>query len=166
MGTPRCWTDDQLQEAVARAASMAAVIARLGLRPAGGNYATVENHVRRLGLSTAHFTGQRWIGAGIRPHPAQAPLAKVLVRGSTYPTSKLKRRLVAAGVKEEKCERCGRTEWEGQPIPLEMDHENGDRTDHRIENLRLLCCNCHALTPTWRGRNKSRLDSSGGRAAG
>jgi len=47
-------------------------------------------------------------------------------------------------------------EWLGQPIPLELEHANGDRTDNRLEKLSLLCPNCHALTPTYRGRNKRR----------
>lgn len=165
VGVPRCWTDAQLRQAVANSISVAGTLRALGLRPSGGNYATVETHIRRLGLSTSHFGGQAWVGLGVRPHPMQRPLTDVLVAGSTYPTSKLLRRLIAAGLKERKCERCGLTEWQGEPIPLEVDHQNGDRMDHRIENLRVLCCNCHALTPTWRGRNRSRLDSSDGRAA-
>jgi predicted HNH restriction endonuclease len=50
--------------------------------------------------------------------------------------------------------RCELTEWLGQPIPLELHHVNGERTDHRLENLQLLCPNCHALTDTYRARNK------------
>lgn len=51
------------------------------------------------------------------------------------------------------CESCNNTEWQNNPIPLELDHINGKRKNNRRKNLRLLCCNCHALTPTWRGRN-------------
>lgn len=64
------------------------------------------------------------------------------------------------GWRERRCEWCGRDEWEGKVIPLEVDHINGIRTDHRIENLRLLCPNCHAFTDTWRGRNKKRLNKA------
>ena len=54
-----------------------------------------------------------------------------------------------------RCEDCGLSEWKDQPIPLELEHTDGDNQNHTRENLKLLCCNCHALTPTWRGRNKN-----------
>lgn len=59
-------------------------------------------------------------------------------------------------VGKERCSECGLTEWRGQPIPLELDHISGNRRDLRVENLRLLCPNCHALTPTYRGKNATR----------
>ena len=67
---------------------------------------------------------------------------------SPYPTNRLKRRLLVAGLKEAACEVCKGTTWNGLPMPLELDHINGRRSDNRIENLRILCPNCHAQTPT------------------
>lgn len=52
------------------------------------------------------------------------------------------------------CSSCGLSEWLGKPLTLEIDHINGDHSDHRRENLTGVCPNCHSLTPTWRGRNK------------
>lgn len=81
------------------------------------------------------------------------PLEELLVSGRPTHTGKLRQRLVEEGFKEHRGENCRRATWLGQPIPLELDHVNGQRDDNRLENLRLLCPNCHALTPTYRGRN-------------
>lgn len=64
-------------------------------------------------------------------------------------SSNLRKRLVAAGLKPPHCEECGLSEWRGRPIALALDHINGDHTDNRLENLRILCPNCHAQTDTW-----------------
>jgi 5-methylcytosine-specific restriction endonuclease McrA len=59
------------------------------------------------------------------------------------PASRLRRKLIEDGVKENKCERCGNSEWMGEPIPLELHHINGNHYDNRLENLQILCSNCH-----------------------
>lgn len=71
--------------------------------------------------------------------------------------SRLLQRLIKAGMKESACERCSRSEWEGEPIPLELHHVNGVHTDNRLQNLQALCPNCHALTTTYCGRNRGRV---------
>ena len=53
-----------------------------------------------------------------------------------------------------RCEHCGRSEWEDNPIPLEIHHIDGNRTNNEDANLELNCPNCHALTPNFKGRNK------------
>ena len=73
-----------------------------------------------------------------------------------YPTIKLSRRLKKERILEDKCDICDITEWNGNPIVLQLDHKNGKRTDHRLENLRLLCPNCHSQTENFCGRNKKK----------
>jgi hypothetical protein len=69
----------------------------------------------------------------------------------------LKRRLIADGIKEERCEACGIAEWLGAPLPMTLHHVNGVRDDNRLENLQILCPNCHALTDSWGGRKSSAV---------
>ena len=71
-------------------------------------------------------------------------------------TYQLRSRLISEGYKEYKCEECGISEWNGKRIGLELDHISGVRSDNSLENLRLLCPNCHSQTHTFRGRNISK----------
>jgi len=70
-----------------------------------------------------------------------------------FQTFKLKNRLLHEGYKEHKCECCGLSVWNGLLIPLELHHKDGNRTNHKFENLQLLCPNCHAQTETYRAKN-------------
>jgi 5-methylcytosine-specific restriction endonuclease McrA len=79
-----------------------------------------------------------------------------------YPTFLLSKRLVKEGLIEYKCQICGINEWNGQQITLELDHENGIRTDHSLSNLRLLCPNCHSQTHTFKSKNKNKTNNSEG----
>ena len=152
----RKWTDEQLIKAVQENKSIAGVIKQLGLKPAGGNYQTVNNKIKELNLDISHFTGQGWnIGLKFNPKPI-IPIDEILVKDSNYQSYKLAKRLIKEGYKERKCECCNLTEWLGEPIKLELHHINGCHTDNRLENLQLLCPNCHSYTENWRGRGKKR----------
>lgn len=150
----RSWTDGDLARAVAESTSVAEVQRKLGFTPNGGMHRLISGHIRRLGLRTDHFLGQRWA----RGRPAvnrftARPLDQVLVAGSNYTsTGTLRQRLISAGLKPPRCERCGLDTWQGERLALALDHINGDRHDNRLENLRILCPNCHSLTDTWCGR--------------
>jgi hypothetical protein len=91
----------------------------------------------------------------LRPFKS-TPLDVVLAQNSTYQnTAYLKKRLFSAKLLRNECYICAAPpEWKGRPLVLRLDHINGDRTDNRLENLRLLCPNCDSQLPTFAGRNK------------
>lgn len=87
---------------------MRAVIIKLKLVPAGGNYHQVNERIAELKLNITHFTGQGWnVGWGFDPQPPRMPLEQILVKGRMHQGHSLKKRLVNAGLKERKCEICG-----------------------------------------------------------
>ena len=138
-----------MEDAVSKSNSISDVLRALGLLPKGANYPHIRFHINRLGLEAPKAAPH---ASGI---PTAQPLEAVLVRNSTYlNTSSLKKRLWREGLLKRECYRCGLREWLGKPAPLELEHVNGIRSDNRIENLTILCPNCHAFTSTYRGRNR------------
>lgn len=143
-----------LAAAIARSDSYASVAHRVGWGDGAAALRRVQSQATAAGLDTSHFLGQGWRRGSSGSGRSARPLEEVLVRGRRPgSTTDLRRRLVDEGVLAAECAACARDEWQGRRIPLELDHVNGDRTDNRLENLRLLCPNCHAQTDTYRGRN-------------
>ncbi len=116
---------------------------------------SVRECCERFGFCTATWTKAVRRGAVV-PRAWITPIDELLVAGRPRSRAHLKRRLIKAGLKENRCEECGITEWRDRPLSMELHHVNGDGEDNRLENLRLLCGNCHAQTDNWGGRGRRR----------
>jgi hypothetical protein len=137
--------------AIAASKSWAESLRRLGLCSTGGAWKILKKYAELWQIPTDHFDPQAGRIENLRR--TQKPLSEVLVERSTYPRKDVKRRLLAEGLKEPKCELCGQGEiWRGRPMSMILDHINGVRDDHRLENLRMVCPNCAATLDTHCGR--------------
>lgn len=146
-------SDEQFANLVKNSTSVRQMIIEAGWKMAGGTYAMVHKRIRRQKLDASHFLGRGWNAGGVSAN--RKPVEEFLHENCFSITSaRLKQKLYDAGLKSKVCEECGITEWNGKPAPLQLDHENGDSSDNRLDNLRILCANCHALTPTHSGKNR------------
>ena len=116
------------------------------------------------------FSSESWHSAIRRgelvTRPRALSIEELCVKGVRRGRYHLRARLIAAGVKTNRCERCGITSWRGQPITIALHHVNGDPDDNRLENLQLLCPNCHSQTENFSGRNRSRAQAAEGTGDG
>jgi hypothetical protein len=157
MAKPKKWSINDLENAVLTSTSKRQVLKKLGLVEAGGNYSQIEKYITLYEIDSSHFLGQAANrGRNLNRKPVYE-LSSILVRNSTFQSFKLKKRLFKEKIKKEICELCGwaKVSVDGR-IPLELDHINGVHSDNRIENLRILCPNCHSLQITHRGKNKRK----------
>lgn len=145
-------SNEEFQNIVQQANSYSDCLRALGLGTNGGSSTdTLKRRIAELDCDISHFG---------KKEKTQSPQAKysldeILIENSTYANiSRLKERLVREGKLEYKCQNCGIKEWQSKPLSLHLDHINGKNNDHRIENLRFLCPNCHSQTDTYAGRNK------------
>lgn len=147
------FTEVDARDAIAASRPWTESLRRLDYCPSGGNARTLKKYAARWGISTAHF--DPYAGVMERIRQPCIPLEKVMVRGSTYARSNLKRRLYEEGLEQPRCELCGQDEnWRGRYMAMILDHRNGVRDDNRLENLQIVCPNCAATLDTHCGRAK------------
>jgi hypothetical protein len=148
------YSESEARDAVRASLSYAEALRNLGLCATGGNWRTLRIWVERWGIPTDHFNpraAQRQ--ALLRP---PQPLSEIMVERSSYSRNHLKERLYKEGLKTPRCEMCGQGErWNGRVMGLILDHINGVRDDHRIENVRIICPNCAATLDTHCGRKNT-----------
>jgi len=148
-------TKQQLEEAIKATSSMSAAAAYMQI-----HFSTFKRHALKYDLYNTNQSGkgiskQRQDGEG------KIPLKEILEgKHPQYQTFKLKKRLYQEGLKQNVCEECGISEHNNKPIECELDHIDGDKTNHLLKNLRVLCPNCHSQTHTFRfkrGKNNASM---------
>ena len=144
----RAYTKEQIQEIVNSSSSNREVARKLGYNcNGGGTMESIKKMYQEYEIDTSHFKGQAWNKGNYNYDAFTTNSYKK--NGKTLRTPLIQ-------LRGQKCECCGLTEWLGQPINLEVHHINGDRTDNRMENLQLLCPNCHSYTPTFTKKGDKR----------
>jgi DNA-directed RNA polymerase subunit RPC12/RpoP len=136
-------TEFEIREAIESSGSMGQAADKLGLA-----FSTFKSYAKKLGM---YKPIDNVSGKGT--YKPKKNLEDVFLGKEHLVTSQLRNRLIREGYKEYKCERCGIDKWNGEKIGLELDHISGIRSDNSLENLRILCPNCHSQTHTFRGRN-------------
>ena len=139
--------DTEFREVVSSSKTMAQASAKLGL-----HFNTFKRIAVEMGVYSPNPSGK---GVKKNMSSKSIPLNEILDGlHPSYQTYKLKNRLIKEKILENICSECGLNEWNNKPINLELDHINGVRTNHKLENLRLLCPNCHSQTDTYRSKNR------------
>lgn len=150
-------SDEEFITAVKTNRSIRQTLLSLKLNETGSAYNTFKRRIKRLNIDISHFLNPKTF---LKPwsHKKRC-LEEILVEHSTYTSSyDLKNRLIKENLLHDRCSNteCQIKYWHGKQLNLHIDHINGISDDNRIENLRLLCPNCHSLTSTYAGKNKGK----------
>ena len=163
----RKYTKELLVPLVKECVSYAQLISKLGLKQSGGIHRMITMRIKEYGIDTSHFTGQLWNKGKTKETDERVrnqsviistPSFKIFCKNSAYKSSKIYDRLLELGWKKE-CVICRITDWLGKPLRFHVDHKNGDHTDNRFDNIRIICPNCHQQTENWGAKNKKYVDT-------
>ena len=152
-------TESEFRELIKSSSTYKEALIRLGFAiKSGGNYKTLKKRILRDKIDISHIERNKHQFRGVAKE--EIPLEKMLVKNYHNSTRSLKRKLLNSGLIKNQCFKCGlKEEWQGEPISLQLDHINGDHDDNRLENLRILCPNCHSQTNTYSGKNSHQSKS-------
>lgn len=150
MSKKKKYTKEYLEDIIKNCTSILEVCRKIGISEGSGS-ATIKRNIKKFNIDISHFKGQGWNkGMGGLDKVASLPLEKLLDVNTNVKGSYLKTKLISQGLKVNKCEICG---LDGKELTLELHHINGNHFDNRIENLQILCPNCHSKTPNYRRKN-------------
>ena len=146
---------DNLFKLVKESQSISEVARKLGMTAKGGNHDTIKRKIKEYGISTEHFLGQSW---SRNKSFTKVSIDDYLENKRSISSYKLKSKLIKSGLKENRCELCGLTDWQGKEISLTLHHKDGNNCNNSLDNLQILCPNCHSQTDTFAGRNLRKND--------
>lgn len=149
------YTKDQLVNAITSSTSVRQSLLKLNIAAKGGNYRVIKKAIKLYDIDVSHFKGQGWNKGN--KYVSKRPIEDYLTNNFKIQSNKLRLRLLKDGIFSAICNKCENTEWLGKPIPLELEHKDGNSDNNELCNLELLCPNCHAQTETYRGKNIKKV---------
>lgn len=149
------WNEERIREAIKISDSYTETLRNLNIPTQGNNSATLKRKIKEYNIDISHFTFRKQYKEGT-DNNKYVEAYEYLNSDKHISSSKLKNKLIKEGYKENKCELCGITEWLGKPIICQLHHINGDHSDNRLENLQILCPNCHSQTENYCGNSAEK----------
>lgn len=146
------WSKEKVKLAVENNQCYADVLRDLNIPIRGRNTDTLKRKIKEYNLNISHFT---FISKN-KGVSKKKSIQQYLTKNSTIKTYKLKLKLLESGLKENKCEICGCTEWLGKSIVCQLHHIDGDETNNLLSNLQMLCPNCHSQTDNYCGQSNKK----------
>lgn len=147
-------TEQDLRKAVQESISLRQVLIVLKLPPdTGGSYRIIHSLIKKYEVDISHFKGMGWSKNLLKP---TNNIEDYLSNKKKITSHKLRIKLLREKIFNYQCSFCLLKEWLNNPIPLELDHIDGNHLNNNLSNLRLLCPNCHVFTPTYKSKNRHK----------
>ena len=148
---------EKLQELTLQSNSLAEILRKLELYVSNGNYRPLKIRLDKEGIDYTHIKLGLNANKGKSFPEKQILLSEIMIENSSFNPSHLKKRLIKDNILENKCSKCYLEPiWNNEKLVLQLDHINGNSRDHRLENLRMLCPNCHSQTSNYSGKNSKK----------
>lgn len=144
------WSKENIEKAVENSDSYSDTLRKMNIPLQGNNSKTLKDKIEEYKIDISHFTFEKQYKEGLSNFK-YIPASEYLGTNKQISSSKLKEKLIKEGIKENKCEICGISEWLNKPIICQLHHINGNHSDNRLENLQMLCPNCHSQTDNYCG---------------